>query len=168
MSRRSSLLLRSDRRGWIASQMDRYLSQQAVEEKLRDIGGSVTSQHADWLNRSFGDFAELTANIESIELHEGDGNSLIDLMVREKNPLHRLKRLVLVNSGVTMDRASRLSHFQLLQHVDLRGNPLNGKVTKLVSALPLLEELQVDPAAVGWWNGMKLKRLLRRRQDAIA
>ena len=51
---------RGDRRGWIAKQMDEYLAVQEVIERLRQFGADVATDSLDWLQRSFGDFAQLT------------------------------------------------------------------------------------------------------------
>jgi hypothetical protein len=160
------LAIRSDRRGWIASQMDNYLAQQAVEDRLRELGGECTSQHTDWLQKSFGDFAELTSAVESIELSDSPaGNEVIDLIVRHQAAMQRLKRLTLVGCGVSIDRALQLSRFKLLQSIDLRRNKLDKRIAELVPALPQLRELQVDRAAVGWLGAMQLGRQLRQRQQ---
>ena len=163
---REYLAIRTDRRGWIASQMDQYLAQQAVEDRLRELGAQFTVQHTDWLQKSFGDFAELTSAIESIEMNDvPSGNEVIELLVRHQASMQRLKHLALIGCGVTMEYAGQLSRFRLLQSLDLRRNKLDRQIVDLVAALPRLVELYVDRSSVGWWTSMQLKRQLRGRQQ---
>lgn len=158
------LSLRDDRRGWIANQMDRYLAQQGLEDRLIQLGATVKDPHTDWLERSYGDFAELTSVIDSIELPAGgDGNALIDLMVSDKNHLGSLKRVILADCGVTIDRALQLGQFHTLRHIDLCKNRLSGRVTELISTLPMLKELRIEQSSVSWWHRQKIKRQLSKR-----
>ena len=49
---------RSNKRNWIAAQMDRYVSLQKLEDQLQSRGAKVKDQQIDWLQRSYGDVAE--------------------------------------------------------------------------------------------------------------
>jgi hypothetical protein len=157
--------IQSDRRSWIASQMDRYIAQQEVEQRLREMGAELEIRYTDWLQKLFGDFAELTASIEAIELVDAPlGNSVVDYIVDRKASLSRLKRLVLVGCGVTVDHALRLSSFPLLSHLDLSRNRLTNRVAQLAASLPNLQTLRVDGSSVGWWGRFQIARTLRKRQ----
>ncbi|MCH7752174.1 MAG: hypothetical protein IH898_08480, partial [Planctomycetes bacterium] len=51
---------RIDRRNWIATNMDAYLAVRRVTERLEELGAKATTNAVDWLEKSFGDFAQLT------------------------------------------------------------------------------------------------------------
>ena len=156
---------RKNRQGWIASQMAKYLAQEELEDQLVELGAIVKSSHTDWLEKSLGDFAELTTSIEEIELPPGkDGAAVIDLMIREKASLESLRRVVLVDCGLTIDRALQLSNFKQLQQVDLSGNRLGGRIRELVDSLSLLKELNIERASVSWWTRRQIRQQLAKRK----
>ena len=158
------LAMRSDRRGWIASQMDRYLAQSQLEDRLRELGASVSNPHTDWLAKSFGDLAELTACIDSIELPPGsDGDAVIDLMVSEQESLSKLRRIVLTDCSVTIDRALLLANFGLLRHINLSKNRLDGRISQIITSLPMLRELRLERTGVGWLQRSKINTVLKGR-----
>jgi hypothetical protein len=129
------------------------------------MGADLDIRYTDWLQKLFGDFAELTASIEAIELVDAPlGNSVVDYIVDRKASLSRLKRLVLVGCGVTVDHALRLSSFPLLSHLDLSRNRLTNRVAQLAASLPNLKTLRVDGSSVGWWGRFQIARTMRKRQ----
>src|ERR1043165_9942381 len=70
MQAKEYVKFRGDRRGWIAKRMDEYMEVQAGIEQLKKIGASVETDSLGWLQKSFGDFAELTEKILSIRIHD--------------------------------------------------------------------------------------------------
>ncbi len=159
------LAIQTDRRSWIANQMDRYVAQQDLERRLRELGAKLDIRYTEWLQKSFGDFAELTATIESMELVDTPvGNAAVLLLVENKASLSRLKRLVLAGCGVTDENALRLSAFPLLHHLDLSRNPITNQVVPLATALPHLQTFHVEGTSMGWWGRFKLTRVMSKRQ----
>src|SRR6185295_3542862 len=63
MQAKEYLKFRGDRRGWIAKRMDEYLAVQEVTDQLKSFGATVETNYLDWLQKSFGEFAELTENV---------------------------------------------------------------------------------------------------------
>src|SRR5689334_9913557 len=70
MQAKEYVKFRGDRRGWIAKQLDAYMGVQEVIDHLRKVGAAVETSSLDWLEKSFGDFAELTESILAIRLQD--------------------------------------------------------------------------------------------------
>ena len=160
------VVFRSDKRAWIAAQMERYAAQEQLEQQLRELGAEVEHQEADWLQRSYGDFAQLTATIETVRLHDSpQGNRVIQLLVDNHTLVGSLKRLELVRCQLTEDAVLSLSCLQLLEQLDLRHNRLNAQVVPLAAAIPNLMEFATEGNSLGLWGRWKLARLLRQRAN---
>src|SRR5437764_6914277 len=94
MQAKEYVKFRGDRRGWIAKRMDEYLGVQEVIEGLKAFGAEVETNALDWLQKSFGDFAELTETILAIRLHDAvNGNEFIDYLVSHRDSLLDMRRL---------------------------------------------------------------------------
>lgn len=162
------LEFRADSHGWIARQMDGYLHSRQVADQLEKLGSHVETQMIDWLQRSFGDFAELTDAITAVRLEKSDKAELmIDLMVANHAALDRLIRLELPGCQVTDEAAFRLVQFQQLHHLDLSGTQITKAAVELVDALPALESFDVSDTNVGWWARKKLAAQLAQRREEI-
>ena len=91
---------RGDRRGWIAKRMDEYLAVQEVIERLRQFGADVETDSLDWLQRSFGEFAQLTEAVISVQLQNApNGDEVLDYLVSQHERLLELRRLDLTGSN---------------------------------------------------------------------
>ena len=64
------LEIRVDRREWIAEQVDSYVVMQDVVDVLHRLGAEVTTNALDWLEQSFGEFAQLTETILAVRLED--------------------------------------------------------------------------------------------------
>ena len=161
------LVFRSDRRGWIANQMQGYLAIQEVIETLEGFGAEVTSDAIDWLKKSFGDFAQLTENITCIRLEGSDqADELIRYVVAHASVLGSLNRLELPNCQVTDQAVLELGALQQLQHLDLTGTPVTKDATWIVDTILGLESLELKGTKVGWWMRRKVRSVLQQRIDA--
>lgn len=162
------LEFRKDSRGWIARQMDGYLHSRQVIEQLEKCGAKVETNMIDWLQRSFGDFAELTDAIIGIRLENSQyAVQMIDVMVANHTVLDKLTRLELPSCQLADNSALKLSMFQQLQRLDLTGTQVSKAVLELVEALPALVELDVSETNVGWWARKKLTSQLALRREEI-
>jgi hypothetical protein len=162
------LEFRKDSRGWIARQMDGYLHSRQVIEQLEKCEAKVETNMIDWLQRSFGDFAELTDAIIGIHLENSQrAEQMIDVMVANHTVLDKLIRLELPGCQLADDSALNLSMFQQLQRLDLTGTQVSKAVLELVDALPALVELEVSDTNVGWWARKKLASQLSLRREEI-
>ena len=111
---------RTDRRQWIAGKMDEYLAVQHVFDRLEVFGAEVKTNAVDWLEKSFGDFAQLTETITSIKLHNSNqAVELLRAMVEEREALGNLTNLELVSCGLTDDAVQYLDNFKQLKHLNL-------------------------------------------------
>ena len=61
MQAKEYIKFRGDRRGWIAKRMEEYLAVQETIDGIKPFGAHVETTALDWLQKSFGDFAELVA-----------------------------------------------------------------------------------------------------------
>lgn len=158
---------RTDRRQWIASKMDEYLAVQRVFDRLEAFGAEVKTNAVDWLEKSFGDFAQLTETVTSIKLHNSNqAMDLLTAMVEEREALGNLTNLELVSCRLTDDAVQYLDNFKQLKHLNLSGNPITGEGLYFVDDLPALEELLLDDTQVGWWMKRKVRKLMQLRHDS--
>ena len=102
---------RGDRRGWIAKRLDEYLGVQEVIEHLKKLGAEVETTSLDWLQKSFGDFAELTESILAIRLHDAvNGDEFVTYLVSQREKLLELRRLDLAGCGELLSSAGVALH----------------------------------------------------------
>jgi hypothetical protein len=162
------LEFRANSRGWIAKQMDGYLQSRRLVDQLEKLGATVETQMIDWLERSFGDFAELTDAIIGIRLENSPhAEQMIDIMLANPSPLERLVRVELPGCPVTDQTAYNLTNFQQLRRLDLSGTQITKKALEIVDYLPALESFDVTNTNVGWWARRKLATQLESRRAEI-
>jgi len=158
---------RIDRRHWIASHMDAYLAVRRVVERLEQFGAKVTTNAVDWLEKSFGDFAQLTETVTGVRLANSlRADELVAAMVEEHSALGSLTHLALPGCQLTDAAAQRLEAFQQLKHLDLSGTPVTNDALWFVDELPALESLNLAGTQVGWWMKRKVKKLMQIRHDS--
>ncbi len=134
------LEFRASRREWIAARVDRYQRTEQVLGRLRALGAEATVEAPDWLERSFGEFAQFMETIESIRLHNSpQGNDLIELLLMERPVFDGLRTLSLAGSKVSDAFARRLRVLGSLKHLDLRRTAVSNEVATLAEELQDLE-----------------------------
>ncbi len=115
------------------------------------------------MQRSVGDFAELTRSIVSIRLSDSpNGDALVDALTREHETLQQLTNLRLSGCQLSNATVLQLCVFQNLQHLDLSRNRITNQAMSVVDMLPMLVSLKLDGTSVGWWTRRKVKSQLRR------
>ena len=169
MQAKEYVKFRGDRRGWIAKRMEEYLAVQEVIDQLKKLGAEVETDALDWLQKSFGDFAELTQTILSIQLHDHvDGDQFIEYLVSNRNNLLQLRRLDLAGCGVTDAAVKQLSVFRRLHELDLSRTPITWEALHIVEWLPELETVHIERTAIKWLTRRKLAAQLRRKRKTAA
>jgi hypothetical protein len=167
MQAKEYLKFRGDRRGWIAKRMDEYIAVQEVTEQLKAFGAEVETNFLDWLQKSFGEFAELTENVLGIKLHDaGNGDEFIGFLVSHREQLLELQRLDLAGCTVSDNNVRQLSVFRRLQELDLSRTPITWQSLHIVEWLPELHVLQVDGTSLNWFSRRKLASQLRHKRQA--
>jgi hypothetical protein len=160
---------RGDRRGWIAKRMDEYLAVQEVIDQLKRFGAEVETDALDWLEKSFGDFAELSETIYGIRLHRAaNGDAVIEYLVSHHPQLMELRRLDLAGSAVSDSAVRQLSVFRRLAELDLSRTPVTWEALHVAQWLPELETMRVDGTSVGWFARRRLARQLRKNRQSAA
>jgi hypothetical protein len=160
---------RGDRRGWIAKRLDEYLAVQEVIEQLKKLGAAVETNSLDWLQKSFGDFAELTEAILAIRLHDAvNGDDFIEYLVSQRDKLLELRTLDLAGCGITDGAVRQLSVFRRLQELNLSRTPITWEALHVIQWLPELESVNIDGTGIGWLSRRKLARQLREKSKAAA
>lgn len=158
---------RSDRRQWIAGKMDEYLAVQRVVERLEAFGAEVKTNAVDWLERSFGDFAQLTERVTTVKLSNSTrAAEFLAAMVEEREALASMTHLTLSACGLTDATAQHLDTFKQLKSLDLSNNPITGEALYFVDDLPALESLDLEGTEVGWWMKRKVRKLMQLRHDS--
>jgi hypothetical protein len=162
------LEFRANSRGWIAKQMDGYLHSRQLIDQLEKCGARVETNMIDWLQRSFGDFAELTDSITAIRLESSSyAEQMIDIMFANSPALELLIRLELPGCQLADESALRLAAFQQLRHLDLSSTQVTSAALELVDLLPALKSFDVSGTNVGWWARRKLTARMAERQEEI-
>lgn len=158
---------RIDRRQWIASKMDEYLAVRNVVERLEAFGAEVTTNAVDWLEKSFGDFAQLTETITRVRLADSPrADEFIAAMVEERSTLGSMTQLELPGCQLSDAAAQQLEAFKQLKHLDLSGTPVTNDSLWFVDELPALESLNLQGTNVGWWMQRKVRKLMQIRHDS--
>src|SRR4051812_23002447 len=169
MQAKEYVKFRGDRRGWIAKRLDEYLGVQEVIDHLKKVGAEVETDSLDWLQKSFGDFAELTESILAIRLHDAvNGDEIVDYLVSQREKLLELRRLDLAGCGVTDAAVRQLSVFRRLQELDLSRTPITWEAIHIVEWLPELDDLRVEGTNLKWLTRRKLAAQLREKRKTAA
>ena len=158
---------RVDRRSWIATKMEDYLAVRRVIELLESLGAEVVTNAVDWLEKSFGDFAQLTETITKVRLvNSPRADELVDAMVEERDALSSMTQLQISRCQLSDEAAQRLENFKQLKQLDLSGTPITNESLWFVDELPSLESLNLDGTKVGWWMRRKVRKLMQIRHDS--
>lgn len=161
------LTFRSDRRQWIANQMEDYLLVGQVVEQIEGFGAEVTSDAIDWLKQSFGDFAQLTEVISKIRLVDSANvDAMISYMVEQSKVLGQLITLELPGCQVSDQAVLQLEAFQQLEHLDLSRTPITKDALWIVDTILGLESINIDATSIGWWTRRKVRSVMQRRLAA--
>ena len=169
MQAKEYVKFRGDRRGWIARQMDEYLAVQEVIDRLEKFGAQVETDSVDWLQKSFGDFAELSESIISIRLNgAANGDEVLNYLVSQREKLLELRGLDLAGSVVSDEAVRQLSVFRRLTELNLNRTPITWLSLHIVEWLPELEEVHVEGTGLKWLTRRKLAAQLRRKRKAAA
>lgn len=159
------LEFRASRREWIAARVDRYQRTEQVLERLRALGAETTVEAPDWLERSFGEFAQFMETIEGIRLHNSPhGNELIELLLMERPVFDGLRTLSLAGSKITDAFARRLRVLGSLKHLDLGRTAVSHEVAMLAEELQDLETFRLESTRVSRLRQWLIARGLRRRR----
>jgi hypothetical protein len=158
------LEFRTDRRKWIASRMERYIALEAAASRLQVLGASVITVMPQWLEQSFGDFAQLTETpmlVRAIDAANGD--QVIAALVADSVALRELEAIELTGSQVTDAAVLDLGVFQYLKRLHLDRTPVTSRVVELIDQIPTLQVIALEDTNVGWWSRHRAASRLRRR-----
>lgn len=163
------VIFRGDRRGWIARRVEEYLATEAVIRRLKDLGAEVETRAVQWLEKSFGDFSELTETIIGVRLAGAEnGDEVLRYIVGQHDHMLELRRLEIPSAVVSDGTVLQLSVFRRLALLDLTNTPVTAKGLEVVHWLPELETIEIEATQTSWWTRRKIKRLVhRKRKRAI-
>jgi hypothetical protein len=160
------LHFRGDRRGWIAGKMAHYAALQQTIDRLRRLGATVDVFAPDWMEQSFGDFAQLNETITSVRLTgPADGDAIIRTLVENHHVLRELETLALPRCWVSDDAVLGLRVFTQLKRLDLAYTPVTSRALDLVDAIESLKSINLDGTQVGWWAKRRAAARLHARTD---
>ena len=130
------LEIRVDRREWIAEQVDSYVVMQDVVDVLNRLGAEVTTNALDWLEQSFGEFAQLTETILAVRLEDSnEGDTLIEALVKNPAIMVGMTRLELPGCNVSDASVLELGKIKNLQQLDLSRTPVTKNCLALIDRL---------------------------------
>lgn len=148
-----------DRRQWLASQVDRYVTQEKIGAKVRELGGAIELEHIDWIKRSFGEYAALVDRLRGIRLRgEKDGDAFIKHLIEHAAGLDFLSWLDLAGCQVSDQGVTQLGALKSLRRLDLSSTPISEKALAVAQALPDLEWINLAGTSIGWWARRSLRR----------
>jgi hypothetical protein len=169
MQAKEYVRFRGDRRGWIAKRMDEYLAVQEVVERLQQFGAQVETDSVDWLQKSFGDFAELSVAVNSIKLRgAANGDEALEYIISQRDKLLELRKLDLEGSVISDGMVRQLSVFRRLAEVNLNSTPITWQSLHIVEWLPELDTVHVEGTGLKWLTRQRLAAQLRRKRKAAA
>jgi hypothetical protein len=169
MAAKEYVKFRGDRRGWIAKRMDEYLVVQEVIERIRQFGADVETDSLNWLQKSFGDFADLTENVTGIRLQgAANGDEFLNYITSQHQRLLELWWLDLSGCVVSDAAVRQLIVFRRLAELNLNHTPITWEALHIVKLLPELDTLHVEGTGLKWLTRQKLAMQLRRKRKDTA
>jgi hypothetical protein len=169
MEAKEYVKFRGDRRGWIARRMDEYVALQEVIERLKQFGAQVETNSVDWLEKSFGDFAELSESVINIRLNgAANGDEFLEYVISQRDKLLELRKLDLEGSVVSDAMVRQLSVFRRLSELNLNRTPITWQSLHIVEWLPELDTVHVDGTGLKWLTRHRLAAQLRRKRKVAA
>ena len=158
------LELRVDRRQWIAEQVESYVVMQDIVDVLDRLGAEVTTNAIEWLEQSFGEFAQLTEAILAVRLENSpEGDALIEALVQDPTVLGGMTCLELPGCTLSDESVLKLGKIKNLRKIDLCRTTVTKKCLDLIDQLPELQELRLEKTRVGWWQRKKVNAMLKER-----
>ncbi len=136
---------------WLAGSIETYEKQERLIEQLRKYGAIVRTEPAPGLAQTWGeDLAQVCERIVSIQLKgKSIDDRVIDLLIRYKSVLGKLRHLSLANSKVTDCGVERLKALPSIEFLDLRNTATTAKGLKVIESLPALSGLDIRGDAIG-------------------
>lgn len=155
---------RGDRRKWIAAKMDSYIGMRESIAAVEQLGATVVTYYPDWLEKSFGDFAQLTEAPRRLRLVDSPhGDDVINTMLENLPAWRELEVLELPGCELSDRSILRLEYFSQLRRIDLSRTPITGAATAVATKLPNLLELELEGTRVPWWRRFWIGRSLSGR-----
>ncbi len=157
---------RKDRRGWIAAQVSRYVELETAVDRLGKLGATVKLSTPNWLQMSFGDFAQLTETATLVRAENiQHGDQFVATLVGEHHAMRELQAIEMPGCKVSDKAISRLRVFQQLRRLDLSNTPIGNDALAIVDEVPTLDEINLEGTSVGWWAKRRVNSKLRRRKN---
>jgi hypothetical protein len=136
-------------------------------EQLKEFGAEVETNFLDWLQKSFGEFAELTEKILAVRFNNSaNGDEFIEYLVSNRDHLLELERLDLAGCTISDAAVRQLSVFRRLQELDLSRTPITWQSLHIVDWLPELHSVNVEGTGLNWFTKRKLASQLRHKRKA--
>ena len=153
---------RASRMSWLAKQVENYVYQEKVIDRLNQLGGRVDVGQIDWLKRSFGeDFAQVVERITRLQLRGPHiGNSELAYLSLERRVFASLQDLDLSQTKITDAGVPHLLALASVRRLNLSGTKVTRISTETLRRLPELEWLSLSETSFGWWDRVRLRRAL--------
>jgi hypothetical protein len=159
------VIFRGDRRGWIARRVEEYLATEEVIKRLREFGAEVETRAVEWLEKSFGDFAELTESIVGVRLTGADnGDEFLHYIVGQHDHMLELRSVEVPSCTLTDGAVLQLSVFRRLAKLDLSNTPITANALQVIRWLPELETINLEATSISWWTRRKIKAMMRKKR----
>lgn len=154
---------RASRMGWLAKQIENYVAQEKVVDRLREMGATVEFEPIDWLKRSFGeDFAQVVEKIVRIAMrgpHISDPQ--VAFLSQERRALASVQELDLSQTKISDEALAHLLGLINLRRLNLSGARLTRPWLEILVRLPQLRSLSLRDVPLSWIDRKRLRRALR-------
>lgn len=145
------------RRHWLAKQVEPYLKQQEIVEEVERRQGTVLVEKLDWMQHSFGDFAQLAERLRSIDLRDAaDGDEFLAFLAGKGQDLRFLTELDLAGSRITDAGLGHLARLPGLQRLDVSRTPITAAGLSVLDRLSAMTWVNVGQTKIGWWGRWRL------------
>ncbi|MDX1962827.1 MAG: J domain-containing protein [Pirellulales bacterium] len=150
---------RTSRRAWLAAQVEHYAAQEALAERLRQLGCALEMETFDWLRKSVGeDFAVVTERIDTIRCwNQPQADRVLAELTQNQPMLDHVRTLDFTRSTLSDGQLLRLQGLPLLHTLILVGTPITRAGLENLTRFPQLQRLQIGQSGVGVFGRWQLK-----------
>jgi VanZ family protein len=151
--------LTTNRRGWLAENVERYAAQQDVIAEIERRGGVVETSRPEWISREVGeDFAQIVDAISAIrwtgpEVTPAD----IRYLVSQREHVGSLHRLDLSDTLLDYRTIRLLAALPTLHELNLHGTYAGSRTAAALAELPALRRVDLGDTFVNRYDIWRLR-----------
>jgi VanZ family protein len=151
--------LSTNRRAWLAANVERYAAQQVVIAEVERRGGSVETSRPEWIARDVGeDFAQVAESITAIRWSGSEVTAAdIQYLVSQLDHLGNVHRLDLSDTLLDYRTIRLLARLPTLHELNLQGTYAGNRTAAVLAELPALRRVNLGDTFVTWYGVWRLQ-----------